>query len=82
MDLRANIAVMNILVKLLIYLHIPCKKTINEKYWLVIAAGMLRPISKNIFNHPCTDKIGTRQFLYNQAFVGEGFRCATGQLVF
>jgi len=20
----------------------------------VIAAGMLRPISKNIFNHPCT----------------------------
>ena len=28
--------------------------TINEKYWLVIAAGILRPISKNIFNHPCT----------------------------
>ena len=55
-DLRANIAVMKILVKLLIqdYLHIPCKKTINEKYWLVIAAGMLRPISKNIFNHPFT----------------------------
>jgi len=55
-DLRANIAVMEILVKLLIqeYLHIPCKKTINEKYWLVIAAGMLRPNSKNIFNHPCT----------------------------
>jgi len=55
-DLRANIAVMKILVKLLIqdYLHIPCKKTINEKYWWVIAAGMLRPISKNIFNHPCT----------------------------
>ena len=55
-DLRANIAVMKILVKLLIqdYLHIPCKKTINEKFWWVIAAGMLRPISKNIFNHPCT----------------------------
>jgi len=37
-------AVMKILVKLLIqdYLHIPCQKTtINEKYWLVIAAGML-----------------------------------------
>ena len=30
------------------------QKTINEKYWLVIAAVMLRPISKNIFNHPCT----------------------------
>jgi len=56
-DLRANIAVMKILVKLLIqdYLHIPCtQKTINENYWLVIAAGMLRSISKNIFNHPCT----------------------------
>ena len=52
-DLRA---VMKILVKLLIqdYLHIPCKKTINEKYWLVSAAGTLRPISKNISNHPCT----------------------------
>ena len=47
-DLRANIAVIKILVNVLIqdYLHIPCKKTINEKYWLVIAAGMLRPISK------------------------------------
>jgi len=47
-DLRPNIAVMKILVKLLIqdYLHIPCKKTINKKYWSVIAAGMLRPISK------------------------------------
>ena len=46
-DQRANIAVMKILVKLLIqdYLHVPCNKTINEKYWLVIAAGMLRPIS-------------------------------------
>jgi len=55
-DLRANIAVMKILVKLLIQddLHIPCKQTINEKYWLVIAAWMLRPISKNICNHPCT----------------------------
>ena len=52
-DLRANIAVMKILVNMLIqdYLHISCKKTINETYWLVIAAGMLRPISKNIFNH-------------------------------
>jgi len=30
------------------------QKTINEKYWLVIDAGMLMPISKNIFNHPCT----------------------------
>ena len=27
---------------------------INEKHCLVIAAGMLRPISKNIFNHLCT----------------------------
>ena len=47
-DLRANIAVMKILVKLLIqdYLHIPCKKQLM-KY----TAGMLRPISKNIFNH-------------------------------
>ena len=55
-DLRANIAVMKILVKLLIqyYLHILAQKTINEKYWLVIAAGMFRPISKNIFNHPYT----------------------------
>ena len=26
----------------------------NEKHWLVIAAGMLRSISKNIFNHPCS----------------------------
>ena len=47
-DLLANIAAMKTLVILLIqdYLHIPFKKTINEKYWLVIAAGMLRPISK------------------------------------
>ena len=46
-DLRANIAVMKIIVKLLIqdYLNIPCKKTINEQCWFVIAAGMLRPIS-------------------------------------
>ena len=46
--LRANIAVIKILVKLLIqdYLHIPFKKTINEKYWLLIAAGMLRPFKK------------------------------------
>jgi len=50
-DLRTNIDVMKILVKLLIhdYLHIPCtQNTINEKYLLVIAAGMLRPISKYI----------------------------------
>jgi len=50
-DLRTNIDVMKILVKLLIhdYLHIPCTQTtINEKYLLVIAAGMLRPISKYI----------------------------------
>jgi len=55
-DLRPNKAVMKILVKLLIqdYLHIPCKKTISEKYWSVIAAGMLRQLFKHIFNHPCT----------------------------
>jgi len=38
-DLRANIAVMNILVKLLIqdYLHIPCKKQLmkNTGWWLL-----------------------------------------------
>jgi len=37
-DLRANIAVMEIIVKLLIqdYLHIPCNNNFfNEKCWLV-----------------------------------------------
>jgi len=57
-NLRANIAVMKILVKLLIqdYLHIPCKQTINEKYWLVIAAGMLGQFLKIYLMNPCTSR--------------------------
>jgi len=54
-DLRANIDVMKILITAYtrLFTH-SLQNTINEIYWLVIAARMLRPISKNIFNHPCT----------------------------
>jgi len=37
-----------------LFTHFLQKEKNIEKYWLVIAAWMLRPIFKNIFNHPCT----------------------------
>jgi len=50
-DLRANIAVMKILVNLLIqdYLHIPCKKQLMKHtgWWLL--QGCLGQFLKNIF---------------------------------